>query len=112
MTVEFSESFERKLDSEKLLDAVNNSAKQLTYDLYNQCQEDSPYDTGKLQESHSWRGEGTKENIHAMVEVGAEYWTYLEFGTSKMDARHWIANAVTKVDPYATFQDCMRTFLM
>jgi HK97 gp10 family phage protein len=103
MTVKFSASFERKLNSKALLNAVEEAAKNMTYDLYDECQDTSPYDTGFLQGSHNWGGSGSQTNINAYVSVSAHYWSYLEFGTSKMDARHWIYNAMKTVDPVRTF---------
>lgn len=103
MTVKFSASFDKKLDSKRLLDAVEHSAREMTYDLYDECQDKSPYDTGFLQGSHNWGGSGSQTNINAYVSVSAHYWSYLEFGTSKMDARHWIYNAMKTIDPMKKF---------
>ena len=94
MSVKFNASFDRKLNTKTLLNAVEQATKNMTYDLYDECQDTSPYDTGYLQGSHNWGGSGSQTNINAFVSVSAHYWSYLEFGTSKMDARHWIYNAI------------------
>lgn len=112
MTVHISASLNRKLDSVKLLNAVEESTKAMTYDLYDEVQRDGniPYDTGYLQGSVNWGGEGSKENIHAYVTIGAKYWSYLEFGTSKMNPRHWIFNSIRTVQPYESFLKYFKTY--
>lgn len=103
MTVRINHSFYEKLDPEKVDEAMEKATVQVLYKLYNECVDKSPYRTGKLQESHSHDHEVSDHKVTAQVRNSAKYWSYVEFGTSKMGARHWVLHALTDVNPVKEF---------
>lgn len=104
MTVKISSTFYDKLDSTKVEQAMNSATKEVIIDLYNKCVSTSPYRTGKLQESHSYETNSGSYRIEALLKNGARYWSYVEFGTSRIKTpRRWVYNAMVSVDPPRKF---------
>lgn len=103
MGVEFKSTFYEKLNP----DPINNAQKKATYEvmyhLFRGCVQSSPYKTGKLQESHSIEITGGDYSYEGLLKNGAKYWGYVEFGTSKMAARHWVADTVKKTNCVSIF---------
>lgn len=105
MTIHISSTFNAKLDDKAVYQAMQLATKEILIELYNTCVKTSPYDTGKLQESHSWDYDGSGAKADGKMKVGAKYWSYVEFGTSKMGARRWIRNGINSVEPVPQFKN-------
>lgn len=105
MSVKISASFYDKLDSTKVGTAIDAACRELSEALYSKCVQNSPYRTGKLQESHAVRGRTSTAELKTEAEIinRAKYWSYVEFGTSKMSARRWAYNSLREVDAPRTF---------
>ena len=110
MTVRINQSFYTKLDPEKVDAAMEKATTQMLLRLYKECVENSPYRTGKLQEAHSYDKQSGDHNIKAHIRNGARYWGYVEFGTSKMGARHWVLHAIRDVQPVKEFARSFKAY--
>lgn len=105
MSVTISSSFYAKLDPEKVKSAMKKATDEVLLDLYDGCVKNSPYRTGKLQESHSYQSSQEGYICKGVLKNGAKYWGYVEFGTSKFpEGRHWVAGVMRRTDSIGTFQ--------
>ena len=96
MSVQISSTFYEKLDSGKVQTAMDRAVHEIMENLWTETTSTSPYDTGKLQDSHTIQGRTSNLRTEALLKVGAKYWGYVEFGTSKMLPRYWILHALLK----------------
>lgn len=104
MSVMISSSFYAKLDPEKVKKAMKKATDEVLLDLYDGCVASSPYRTGKLQESHSYQSSQEGYTCKGVLKNGAKYWSYVEFGTSKMSPRKWVSGTMRRTDSIGTFQ--------
>lgn len=103
MSVQISSTFYAKLDSGKVQTAVDRAVHEIMENLWTSTTSTSPYDTGKLRDSHTIQGKTSNLKTEALLKVGAKYWGYVEFGTSKMLPRYWILHALLKEDVPSEF---------
>ena len=48
--------------------------------------------------------------IEGLIRNSANYWVYVNFGTSKMDARNFVEAAMTKVQPVQKVQENFKKY--
>ena len=110
MSVQISSTFYAKLDSGKVQTAMDRAVHEIMQNLLEETQRTSPYDTGKLQDSHSTEGRTSNLRTEALLKVGAKYWGYVEFGTSKMLPRYWILHALLKENVPGEFGEYFKAY--
>ena len=104
MGVRINTSFHNKLNPSNIDKIVDKTLTEVTIALHSKCKELSPYDTGKLQKSHSYEVEQDGSMHTTRITNTAHYWSYVEFGTSKMDARGWVRRSFNEVQPHKKFK--------
>lgn len=110
MSVQISSTFYAKLDSGKVQTAMDRAVHEIMMNLLSETRTTSPYDTGKLQDSHSVQGSTSNLRTEALLKVGAKYWGYVEFGTSKMLPRYWILHALLKENVPGEFGEYFKAY--
>lgn len=95
--VKFSDSFHKKLDSNTLKTALDRAIDHTIHDAENTCRREAPIDTGNLRESiHKNKPEPC---VGELICRGADYWSYLQYGTSKMNANPFVTRTANQVMP-------------
>lgn len=99
--VDVSEECYKKLDSQRLFQALDKAVKDTVIELEGECKDYAPYVTGKLHDSFSYdysSGEGT---IQAQINNTSGYWMYLEYGTRYIPPYGFIQRAIEVTEPGA-----------
>lgn len=107
--ITINDSLNQKLDPKKVESAINRSLLEVMTELYNKAVDTSPYRTGKLQESHSVSMK-TGMSAEGLLKNSAHYWSFVEFGTYKMSARHWVLRAMESTRPIPAFKNAFKKF--
>lgn len=94
-----NESFYRKVNAVRLRSALEKSVRQTMYDLMRESMKEAPVDTGNLRRSHSIDVRLGSDMIEGLLKNSANYWMYVNFGTSRQDADDFVGRAVSKVNP-------------
>ena len=97
--VQVSAELYDKLDTKKLIEAARKAVKETTIDLEGECKDYAPVDTGNLRRSHSYDVDAGESVTRARVKNSANYWPYVEFGTSRQPPYGYIQRAVEVTDP-------------
>lgn len=101
------ESVHKKLDNARMRNAMAKAVKQTMYDLMKAAIKEAPgpgrsrtpNPTGNLRRSHSVEVRLDSNMIEGLLKNSANYWRYVQFGTSKMDADDFVTRAFNKVEP-------------
>jgi len=83
--VKFNPSFYKKLDKNIIKKCEAVTIKNTTLEAESRCKKICPYETGALMRGHS----SEISDEEGLVKNGQEYWVFVVFGTSKMDARNY-----------------------
>jgi HK97 gp10 family phage protein len=83
--MEFTTEAIISLDTDKLPQAAIEPFKKLVIAVENKAKLTTPVDTGRLRQSINHRFTG---DLSAEVGTNVEYAAFVEFGTSRMEARH------------------------
>ena len=111
--VTVNESLHKKLNQDKMRNALEKSIKQTMYDLMKASMKEAPphtdyrkdkskprKTTGNLVRSHSIDVRVDTDNIEGLLKNSAtDYWSYVQFGTSRMNANDFVTRAFSKVAP-------------
>lgn len=95
------ESFYKKVESNRIKQALEKAVRQTAMDLQKAAMKEAPEDTGNLRRSHSIDVRISSEMIEALLKNSAKYWSYVAFGTSKMAANDFVTRAIEQVNPAA-----------
>ena len=101
--------------SDEMTDDFNEAVKLYTAKIAQQATEDAPYDTGLLAGSIKYKINTNRTKFEGVVEVGAEYGIYVEFGSAKRNkpAQPFLYPAYNKYsdDFYRMLMEIMETNL-
>lgn len=93
------DSFYKKVEEGRIKQALRKAVTQTALDLQKASMKEAPVDTGNLRRSHSYEVRVSSEMIEALLKNSANYWPYVNFGTSKMDANDFMTRAFESVAP-------------
>ncbi|GBD17574.1 hypothetical protein HRbin27_00056 [bacterium HR27] len=82
--------------AEQLRPRAGQLVRKAAADITASAKNRAPVDTGNLRNSITWQRAG---ELTAIVNVGAEYGIYVEYGTRKMRAQPYLGPAVDEVLP-------------
>lgn len=99
-----SNSIQEKFKTGKVGFAMEKAIRKTMKDVSETSAKLAPYKTGNLRRSHSYDTTTSGRMITGMVKNTAQYWVYVNFGTSKMDPRHFLEDAVNKVQIIPTIK--------
>ncbi len=94
-----NDSFYQKVSEVKMRLAMEKAIRQTMYDLQTASTREAPVDTGNLRRSHSIDVRLGGDTAEGLLKNSAEYWQYVNFGTSRMDANDFLTRAVSSVAP-------------
>lgn len=97
--MEIRDSLYKKLDQARLRNAAEKAVKQTMYVLMKESMKEAPVDTGNLRRSHSIDVRVATEMVEGLLKNSANYWQFVQFGTSKMEANDFVTRAFNKVAP-------------
>ena len=102
MTVEVkvSNKLKEKLNDAKIRIAVDKAVTQTARELRDRLSMNpTPKITGNLRRSNSYEVRRDKNYIEALIKNSANYWIYVNYGTSKRGAVHFVEQAVERIQP-------------
>lgn len=91
--VEFTDSFNRKLNSMSLVEACSDTIQEATEDLLDEVKNECPVRTGNLRDGHFTSTTILRGNIHNNV----EYAPYVIYGTSRQAPNNYPQRAHNKI---------------
>lgn len=105
--MQIGESLHRKLDETRMRTALEKAVQQTMYDLMKASIKEAPgpgrsktpNPTGNLRRSHSVDVRVSGSMVEGLLKNSANYWQYVAFGTSRMDADDFITRALSTVAP-------------
>ena len=104
------DSLHQKLSDTRIRNALHKALKQTMYDLLKEAMKETPVDTGNLRRSHSVDMRLGSDAIEGLLRNSAEYWTYVNFGTSRQDPANFIGKAFDKVQPAKKVKEYFNEF--
>ena len=104
MKVEVGSELEKKLEGTKIRAAMLKSMKTTMMELNREIIKKTPVGkppkgTGNLRRSNNYEVHTQGNTLEGIQTNSANYWQYVNFGTSKMAARPFIQQAASKVKP-------------
>ena len=107
--VTISDSLHRKLDGVRMRDAMAKALQQAMYDLRRESIKEAPGPgrsrtpdpTGNLRRSHSVDVNMGSDVLEGLLKNSANYWQFVNFGTSRMDADDFVTRAMEIANPGA-----------
>ena len=97
--VKVSDGLHEKLDGLKIRTAMAKAMKQAMYDVMKESMTEAPVDTGNLRRSHSVDLNMNADLLEGLLKNSANYWQFVNFGTSKMDANDFVNRALSNANP-------------
>jgi HK97 gp10 family phage protein len=94
-----NDSLHKKLSEVRMRNALQKSVKQTMYDLMKASMIEAPVDTGNLRRSHSIEVRLGSNTVEGLLKNSANYWQYVQFGTSRMNANDFVTRALSEVAP-------------
>jgi HK97 gp10 family phage protein len=107
-----SQKLEEKLSETRLRKALLQSMRQTMTDLMTESIKEAPPNTdyrkdkskprkatGNLARSHSIDVLVGRDMLEGVLKNSANYWTYVQYGTSRMNANDFVTRALSKVAP-------------
>lgn len=94
-----NDSFYKKVSEVKMRLAMEKAVKQTMYDLQTASMREAPVDTGNLRRSHSIDVRLGSNTVEGLLKNSANYWQYVNFGTSRMEANDFMNRAIGSVAP-------------
>ena len=94
-----NDSFYKKVSEVKMRLAMEKAVKQTMYDLQTASMREAPVDTGNLRRSHSIDVRLGSNTVEGLLKNSANYWQYVNFGTSRMDANAFLTRALSTIAP-------------
>ena len=83
--VDIESSFRKKVNHSIIKECEAITIKNTTLEAERRCKKVCPYDTGALMRGHST----SISNEQGLVRNRQDYWVFVVFGTSKMEARNY-----------------------
>ena len=99
MPMEIRDSLNKKLDGVRARTALDKALTKAINDLKDRAVIEAPIKTGNLRRSHSVEIRRSSEMVEGLLKNSANYWQYVEFGTSRQDANDFLGRALLKVQP-------------
>ncbi len=101
------DSVKKKLDDRRAKNALRTALTETMYDLQRTAVKEAPGPgnsktgkaTGNLRRSHSIEIRESATASEGLLKNSANYWQYVNFGTSKMDANDFVTRTIESVDP-------------
>lgn len=107
-----NDSFYKKVSEVKMRMAMEKSVRQTMYDLMKASMKEAPphtdyrkdkskprKTTGNLVRSHSIDVRLGSNTVEGLLKNSANYWQYVQFGTSRMNANDFVTRAFSQVAP-------------
>ena len=88
-------SFYKKIAPAIVKECESATIQNTTLEAESRCKKTCPVDTGALMRGHS--SEINETSLEGFIKNSQDYWVYVVFGTSKMDARNYpqeVANSL------------------
>lgn len=92
-------NLKKKLDQARMKLAMEKAVTKTMNDLRDNCVIEAPIKTGNLRRSHSVDVLIGGEIIEGVIKNSANYWQYVNFGTSRQDANNFVGRAIQNVKP-------------
>ena len=92
-------SLYKKLDQARITHALTKALRDTMREVSEESAKKAPKKTGNLRRSHSYDVIGNGKIITGRVKNSANYWIYVNFGTSRIKPKHFVENAINKVQP-------------
>lgn len=104
--VEIRDSLHKKIDGVKKREALRKAMQQTMLELQEATRSKAPKGpTGNLKRSFSHEIRLGSNTVEGILKNEAPYWMYVNFGTSKMSARNFLADGLHKVPPAKTLAE-------
>ena len=105
--MKINESLHKKLEQARMIKAMYDAMEDTMQTLQDKAVIEAPGPgrsktgkaTGNLRRSHSHETKAGNTHIAGLLKNSANYWRYVNFGTSKQEADAWLDRAVNKVKP-------------
>lgn len=95
-----NDSFRKKVDGARLRMTLKQATTETMIELKDTLSvEPTPKKTGNLRRSNTYEVRLSSSTIEGLVRNHAPYWVYVNFGTSRIDPRNFVSQAVSKVRP-------------
>jgi len=96
-----NDSLWKKLDKARMASAMTKAVRDTMREVSETSAKKAPKKTGNLRRSHSYDTNVSGGIITGRVKNSANYWVYVNFGTSRMKkgGRHFLEHAVNTVNP-------------
>ena len=101
------DSVKKKLDDRRAKNALRQALVETMYDLQRAAVRETPgpgrsrtpNPTGNLRRSHSVEVRESSSASEGLLKNSANYWQYVNFGTSRMDADDFVTRTLESVNP-------------
>ena len=102
--MKISDDLHRKLNEARMRSAMDKAVTQTTRELKDMCAMKAPKITGNLRRSHSYEVRRGGNKIEGLIKNSANYWQYVNFGTSKRSAKPFVTEALQALPPAKTIK--------
>lgn len=92
-------SLNKKLDGAKIRLAMTKAMEETMIGLNKAVQRKTPVKTGTLRRSMNYQTATQGDMCIGEIRNSTNYWTYVNFGTSKMDARNFVEQGHQSYNP-------------
>ena len=110
--VEIKSSLRKKLDAIQvrgaMFHAAQTTARKTSDGIKKEIEDQKLIKTGNMMRSTNHEIIYSDDMVEVLVKNNTKYWPYVNFGTSKINARHFVENAVNKVNPSKVMADEFR----
>lgn len=98
-----NDSFRRKLDTNKIKKAMTESftreGSELAKAIQTEIHDEGHWITGTMARTTTSQVLQDSNNIEILIRNGTNYWQYVDLGTSKITAAHFVDKAVKEEEP-------------
>lgn len=113
-----NDSLHQKLDERRARIAMERAVRQGMMELQKNAMKEAPgpgrsrtpNPTGNLRRSHSTEIRVASDMVEGLLKNSANYWQYVQFGTSKMDADDFVTRAVEATQVESKIAKYFHTF--
>lgn len=95
-----NDSFRKKTDEARMRLALSKAMTDTCIELRDRlAMPPTPKITGNLRRSHSYEVRRSGDMIEGLIKNSANYWVYVNFGTSKRNGTNFVGQVMMKVKP-------------